>query len=261
MRDFPNNHLAGMTIFSVLLLLPSFTPPVFATTLIDQPFKKMVHEAEQIFEGVVTSKHSERSKNGKTMYTFVQFSELSPIKGNIEESTITLRLEGGQAGNNRLSVEGMPEFNEGEKVIVFVRKQITDKTICPILGWEEGQFKIKFDPEFNKETIEDGLGRKITDYDANKGELITAAGPRVDRPTPIPVNGTTDKLVVQQEQPNDSNRISKEDFILKIQEIMKEADKNQPQGISGAGTDEGTPYSLDQSSEETEAVSPPGVNK
>jgi hypothetical protein len=79
-------------------------------------------------------------------------------------------MDGGDAGNRKtLVVAGVPRFQTGEKVAVFVRGN--GRSICPLVGWEQGALRIVRDPRTGQETLRTSDGRKIRQIE--KGEFVT----------------------------------------------------------------------------------------
>ena len=239
------------SLLITLLLLFVFTAPrVDATTLVHRSFEEVVMKADEIFEGEVTSQQSELSANGKTIYTYVTFTQLESIKGTGVNTTKTLRFEGGRVGDDVLTVVGMPTFEVDEKVILFVKGNITNQTLCPLVGWTQGKFVVEVDPITGTEFIGDGLGKKITGFDAQKGELITEKASGDERPVPVPVNGSPDQLVSpipsSQQLQSSSVLFSKDAFKAKIKDTMQ---KQVPAKASTSS----------EPLQEREAVPAPGV--
>ncbi len=180
--------------FTLSLLFLFFASNTFATTLVHKSFEKCAKEASEIFEGKVVSTHSKHSKDGKTIYTYVTFAQLKRMKGKVDQAR-TLRFEGGCAGEDCLTVAGMPTFQAGQNVILFVKRNITESTPCPIVGWAQGRFSIEVDQATGKESIRNGFGKKVIGFDAQKGELLTESASQGEQVVPIPVAGSPDALI------------------------------------------------------------------
>jgi hypothetical protein len=59
-------------------------------------------------------------------------------------------MMGGKIGDERLFVSDIPEFEVGKKYLLFLR---FDNPYCPIIGRYLRTFKIKHDPDLNRERI------------------------------------------------------------------------------------------------------------
>ena len=204
--------------FTLRFLVTFVTQDASATTLIHKSLEKCTLEADEIFEGKVVSIHTQHSKDKKTIYTYVTFARLKHVKGKPVPSK-TLRFEGGCVGDDCLTVTGMPTFKAGEQVVLFVSGNLTEQTMCPIVGWTQGKFSVEVDQTTEKEVIQNGFGKKIVGFNAQKGELITETTPQTDRPVPIPVNGSPDQLVSP--HPESTQMQSEPIFLLKNEFVAK----------------------------------------
>lgn len=242
---------ARKVVFPAAFLISFFAVSnVFATHIIHKTFKERVQKAGLIIEGVVASQHSEPSPDSKTVYTYVTFNQLQSIKGEIIEPVKTLRFEGGCMADDCLVVDGMPTFVENEKVILFVRENINDKTICPLVGFSEGKFSIKKD--FEGEFVYDGFGNRILGFDSQL-ELILEKPIVKERPVPIPVQGSPDQLVVPQsnKSADQSFGVLENKFTATIKIILQ-------QSVDNKNDKTDFKKSLNPS-KDIEAVSPPEV--
>ena len=211
-----------------LSLAAIFSPYASATTLLHRSFEKRVAQASLIFEGEVLSKKSEISQNSKSIQTHVTFSVLRILKGRFQGNKRTLRFEGGRTANDELTVVGMPTFEIGEKVILLEKDNSSGSKLCPLTGWHEGKFSLETDSATGAEVVRDGLGRKIIQWDRATGELTTEPNAKVERPLPIPVGGSMDRLLSapQSSVQAGSFPLSKSDF---VQTIIGIAEKSKVQ--------------------------------
>lgn len=81
-------------------------------------------------------------------HTFVTFAVERTIKGiPPSNDRITLRFQGGPDGLGRaLKVVGVPDFQAGERDILFVRNN--GVALCPLVGWEQGRLRVAGDQVF-----------------------------------------------------------------------------------------------------------------
>ena len=132
------------------VLAASWTaPPLAATTVNPVTDEALVKSAELIFQGVVVRIDNRMSGYRTTFdaqlpHTFVTFQVERTFKGKHtgQSNLFTLRLMGGpdyRAGRF-MTVEGCPDFDIGERVVLFVRRN--ERSICPIVGWPQGRFRI-----------------------------------------------------------------------------------------------------------------------
>jgi len=77
-------------------------------------------KSEYIVLAQCTSSESKWNEQGTFIFTYTTFSINESIEGNSLEEEITLRYLGGQVDNIIQALPGLPEFNEGEEVILFL---------------------------------------------------------------------------------------------------------------------------------------------
>lgn len=129
----------------VLIALASFDG--HATILTQKNEHDLVKESELIFEGTVTEVAYRLSdkvdeKDSQIPFTFVKFKIEKILKGKTDDREfITLRFAGGYEGEKTyLRILGIPLFDKGDHDILFVIGN--GKRICPLVGWNQGRFRI-----------------------------------------------------------------------------------------------------------------------
>jgi len=150
---------AGMAIF--------LSQAAAATTLITQTLPQLVEEADGIVAGEVVDLVSRKSQDG-TIYTYATLGNLDLIKGKYGGTTLTLRLEGGTADGETLFISGSPRFQKSERVVVLVRGN--GEQIIPVVGWEQGLFRVKSDPDTGRETVSEAVGNRI--FGISDGKIV-----------------------------------------------------------------------------------------
>ena len=142
-------------LVGMMVLSPTSTT---ALTVIPMDLGDLTAEAELIFIGTVTNIRSERKPN--TIYTYVIFSELRTVKGIYLQETIEVRLTGGTVAGETLSIPGMPKFIVGDRDLIFLAGNL--RYICPIVGWGQGRFKIRWDEAFGQDAVFDDADTPVT---------------------------------------------------------------------------------------------------
>jgi hypothetical protein len=61
-----------------------------------------------------------------------------------------VRLLGGRAGNLTSSVSGVPRFQAGEEVLLFLEP--TSRGDFSVVSWEQGTFRVRRDPATGRES-------------------------------------------------------------------------------------------------------------
>jgi hypothetical protein len=83
------------------------------------------------------------------IWTFTAFETEEVWKG-AAAARITVRLLGGRAGNLTSSVAGVPRFQAGEEVVLFL--EATGRGDYSIVSWVQGTFRIRLDPRTGRES-------------------------------------------------------------------------------------------------------------
>lgn len=88
------------------------------------------------------------------IWTFTTFDVLETWKAASDApipSRITVRLLGGTVGALTSHVSGVPRFRPGEEVVLFL--QPTSRGDFSVVSWQQGTFRIRRDPNSEKETV------------------------------------------------------------------------------------------------------------
>lgn len=128
------------------------TPLARATSVIPPTFAELVAEAETVVRGVVTEVHAEEfdSPQGKGVRTLVTLRVERALKGTPGES-VTLRILGGTVGKRTLKVVGLPQFQVGQRQIVFFANN--GRVICPLIGAGHGRYHVMTDAATHREYV------------------------------------------------------------------------------------------------------------
>jgi hypothetical protein len=134
---------------ALFLLLGIGLPPAAQAHETNIDSRRLVKQAELIFQGVVTdvsyrvSDVVQPKEDVAIPHTFVTFQIERRWKGrSAAQGRITLRFEGGldAATDDILQLSGMPLFDIGERVILFAAGNTV--RICPVAGWDRGRFRV-----------------------------------------------------------------------------------------------------------------------
>lgn len=135
------------TFFCVALLITmSATAP--ATTLLHMSLSKMSQTATVIVRGRCVG-ISMRWDAGE-IWTFVSVDAEETWRGS-PPARFTVRLLGGRIGNLTSHVSGVPRFNPGEDVILFLEP--TPRGDFSVVGWQQGTFRIRRDPRTGEDSV------------------------------------------------------------------------------------------------------------
>lgn len=96
----------------------------------------------------------------ETLRTKVTFKVNQALKGD-PGPTFTLEFLGGTVGEQSLTVEGVPQFQPGERYIIF--SDFPDKAVvCPILGLDQGALRVVHDQESNVDRVFRHWGQPVS---------------------------------------------------------------------------------------------------
>jgi hypothetical protein len=195
-----------------LLWLALMAPtPAPATTLIPMDFADLTANAELIFVGTVSDIQAERAVD--TIYTHVTFADLHVLKGSHPGEAIGVRLMGGSVGSERVQAFGMPQFVIGERSLIFLAGNF--RHVCPIVGWGQGRFKIRWDAHAGQEVVFDD--REVPVTAVRDREIVRARKIAERRGSP----GTPDiGEVIVPDTPESEPSMSLEAFIRAIETRM-----------------------------------------
>jgi hypothetical protein len=120
-----------------LFIIALMTPQLLATTVEKMELPQLVSASDSIVQGRVESVEARYEAN--RIYTYISITVDDPLKGN-RHRTVLLRQLGGTIGAKRTWVPGMPQFNAGDEVILFLRDR-HDGTF-DVTGLNQGKYDI-----------------------------------------------------------------------------------------------------------------------
>ena len=112
-----------------------------ATSVIAPTFAELVAEADCIVRGTVTAVEARAvaTPRGSAIHTLVTLSVEECVKGTAPRQ-LTLTLLGGALGAKRTIIAGMPQFQVGDREILFV--QGNGRQFCPMVGLYHGRYRV-----------------------------------------------------------------------------------------------------------------------
>jgi len=124
--------------FGLALLLGA--RPATSSIVKDMDLETLVRESDSIIQGVVESVSSEWNNDKKLIFTYASIRVDDPLKGE-RRRALLIRQMGGQVGALTLTVPGMPEFNEGMGVIVFLKN--AGNGTFHVVGLNQGHYVVE----------------------------------------------------------------------------------------------------------------------
>lgn len=110
-------RLAALLALTALLAV---VPPASATTVIPLTDASLASGADMVVLGVVTSIDVAHYPIGPGVFTEVEIVVDERLDAAVTTPTILLRIPGGSSPESTVIVPGMPEFEIGEEVVVFL---------------------------------------------------------------------------------------------------------------------------------------------
>jgi hypothetical protein len=138
-------------LFLCLVLVPAMlmlsNRNVSFSKVIEGPIQVDMESAEFIAAVVIMDIEARKEDR---IYTYITYRPIEILKGDPDSLPYTIRMMGGKVGNERLIVSDIPQFEVGEKYLLFLK---FDNPYCPILGRYLRTFKIRHDPNLNRERV------------------------------------------------------------------------------------------------------------
>lgn len=123
-------------LFAVFLISAAAVP-LFATTVERIELPQLVSRADNIVQGRVES--VEARYEDRMIYTYVSLVIDDAIKGD-RRRTIQLRQMGGTIGAKTMWIAGMPQFKNGDQVILFLKDR--QDGAFDVIGLNQGKYDI-----------------------------------------------------------------------------------------------------------------------
>lgn len=121
----------------LILIMTITAVPLIATTVPKMELAQLVSTADSIVQGRVDSVESRWED--KLAYTYVSITVDDPLKGE-RRRTVMVRQLGGKIGSLNVTVAGMPKFEPGTQVIVFLKSQ--QNGTFDVVGLSQGKYEI-----------------------------------------------------------------------------------------------------------------------
>ena len=128
------------------------TGAAHAITTVPRDFDALVQRADTVFKGTVTDKVSRwtGAAENRHIVTFVTFRVEETYKGASAPEQ-KLRFLGGTVGDDTLEVPDMPQFEMGQRAVLFVVNN--GKQFCPLVGIRQGRFHVVRDEATGRDRV------------------------------------------------------------------------------------------------------------
>lgn len=130
--------------------------PAGASTFLAMSQKELVAQSDAVVLGDVLQINSFWSPSGRIVITEAMVRVEETIAGEAP-TVLILKTFGGTVGGFTVNAEGFPEFNVGDRLLLFVQNQ-ADGTV-EVTGYRQGQFRVFSDRGIQKAvpTLESGV--------------------------------------------------------------------------------------------------------
>ncbi len=134
--------------------------PASSTTVSEPTFDELVLRAESVVVARVVSTRSAwvDSRSGRSIVTDVTVAIEQTIKGP-EYAQRSYEFLGGTVGDDTLRVEGIPQFEVGDRDVLFVNE--AGRPASPLVGFMYGRFRIMRDPRTGADMVRTHDGRPL----------------------------------------------------------------------------------------------------
>ncbi|MDX8389145.1 MAG: hypothetical protein R8M38_01510 [Mariprofundaceae bacterium] len=129
-----------MKFFTFILVAILTLPSAFASSIEKKSLNEATLHSDFIFEGRVIEIENVIHDSGRP-FTHVTFEILDIVKGQYNQSAITLKYLGGTKGDYTLEVTDMHQPALNEHGIYFVESLIKQQ-VHPLYGWSQGHYLI-----------------------------------------------------------------------------------------------------------------------
>ncbi len=156
--------LHALRTSAVIALLAFAAAPLRASSVVPPTFETLVDSATDIFIGSVTRRECRwvNTAGGAVIFTYITFDIEESLKGAARAQT-TLQFRGGTVGDVTLHVADMPEFEVGDRDLLFVG----DRTaVSPLVGFMHGRFRIQHDASGNVDRVRTHDGHPLVSTSA-----------------------------------------------------------------------------------------------
>ncbi|TAK61360.1 MAG: hypothetical protein EPO24_05865 [Bacteroidetes bacterium] len=179
-------------IIMVLLLVGTATDFCGATITKKLSVQQLSKHSDCIVVGVVSDVKYERSKATGMLITLTTVTLSRTLKGS-PAMTVVIQTPGGRENGRTRFVLGMPSFEIGEEVVLFLKKRSLSE-YYGVAGWSQGKFTVTKDPTSSqKVAVSDGGNYSPRFYSRNK-EVSSRTNSNLEIPLDMLFNDITQSL-------------------------------------------------------------------
>jgi hypothetical protein len=147
MNDSDRRRLLRLSFFTAFALV-AIVPVASATTLARLQFAELAQESTAVARLRCLDSESQRERG--EIWTDTRFEVLEVEKGLLP-GLVTVRTLGGSEGHLHSRVDGVPVFQPGEELYLFLWRR--EGEAYSVLGWSQGTFRIVKNLRTGAETV------------------------------------------------------------------------------------------------------------
>lgn len=144
-------RLKFLALTTVLLVLSR--PCAFAITVLPLSEEELAKRATVIVTGEVLEVGADYDAQHNTIYTYITTRITDVLKGDYEDTFLTLRQMGGTVGDQTVTVPGSPAYELGDEILVFAGP-LGQTGYYGVLGIFYGKYDIILDPQTGKKYVD-----------------------------------------------------------------------------------------------------------
>ena len=145
---------AFLTTLFVFIGLTISATVTLAAVMPARSLEELANEATDICVCRVVEQQSQWDAEQNMIVTIVTLQAEERLKGSGGDQ-LQVEALGGIVGDKGLKVTGAPVFEQGERAVLFLKAADNDRH--HVVGWAQGKFTIRTDPNTGEEQIERNL--------------------------------------------------------------------------------------------------------
>lgn len=143
MRGKVKFHVMRCSVILAGWLVLAVAPSARATTLLALDLKALTDASEVVARGKVLGQRARWTQDHARIITDVELDFTQVLKGELAPGKATVMVQGGVVGDIGQRVEGVPSFEAGEDVVVFLEKRGAGRFV--VTGMAQGKFSLRPD--------------------------------------------------------------------------------------------------------------------
>ncbi len=147
---------SAQLIFIVLLVGTRISS--HATSMFELELKELATGSQQVVQAKVTAVVPQWENNQTVINTYVRLNIIDDLIGDDEDNEIIVKIPGGRIGTTELRVEGTATYNVGEENVLFLFRDVENRTIYQTLGMYQGKYSVYADGKGIRRVARDTTG-------------------------------------------------------------------------------------------------------